>query len=93
MIFDWDPDKAEANRIKHGVTFDEASSAFLDRLGTAFPDRRHSIGEQRFILLATSDQGRCLTIGYTERGETIRIITARESTRREVQEYESHFTD
>lgn len=93
MTFEWDPEKAEANESKHGVTFEEASTAFYDRLGTAFPDRWHSVGEQRYVLLATSNQGRILTIGYTERGETIRIFTARESTRGEVREYESHFAD
>lgn len=91
MNFSWDRLKAEKNLKKHGVSFEEAATAFEDQLQTAFPDDAHSQGEQRYTLLAASIQGRILAISYTERGDTIRIVTAREATRLEVEEYESHF--
>ena len=92
MKFEWFHRKAESNIKRHdGVSFEEAATAFDDELQTAFPDDAHSVGEQRFTLLATSARGRVLSISYTERGENIRIISAREATREEVEEYESHF--
>ncbi|MGH9837779.1 MAG: BrnT family toxin [Blastocatellia bacterium] len=91
MNFQWNRLKAESNLKDHQVSFKEASTAFDDPLQTAFPDDAHSEGEHRYTLLATSARGRVLAITYTERGDDIRIISAREATRREVQEYESHF--
>ncbi|MFN0107828.1 MAG: BrnT family toxin [Blastocatellia bacterium] len=92
MKFDWFGPKAESNIEKHdGVSFEEATTAFDDPMQTVLVDDAHSDGEERFILLATSVRGRVLTISYTERGDVTRIISAREATRAEVREYESHF--
>lgn len=92
MKFDWFGPKAESNIEKHdGVSFEEAATAFDDPMQTVLIDDAHSEGEERFILLATSARGRVLAISYTERGDVTRIISAREATRPEVREYESHF--
>lgn len=90
MKFDWFRLKAESNLKRHGVSFEEAATAFDDPFQTALVDDAHSEGEQRFILLAASSKGRVLAISYTERGDVMRIISAREAERWEVKEYESH---
>jgi uncharacterized DUF497 family protein len=88
MIFEWFRLKAEANLRKHGVSFEEAKTAFSDEVQVHYPDHAHSIGEQRFICLGMSDQQRLLMIVYTEEApENIRIISAREATRREEKIY------
>ena len=86
--FEWDPAKAEANLRKHGVSFEEARTSFDDILGTTVPDHRHSEAELRFFLLGMSKQGRLLAVSYTERGDRIRIISARLATRQERLFYE-----
>jgi uncharacterized protein len=75
LEFEWDPRKAAANLAKHGVSFEEAA--------TVFGDPRHSSEEGRFVLLGLSQDQRLLAVLYVERGETIRIISARRATRRE----------
>lgn len=87
IAFEWDPEKAERNNRKHGVTFTEAATAFGDPLSVVLPDPRHSIGEERFVLFGRSDRTRLMTVMYTERGEEIRIISARLMTPREKREY------
>jgi uncharacterized DUF497 family protein len=88
LSFEWYGPKAAANRAKHGVTFEEAKTVFGDPLGRITDDPRHSKGEERFALLGQSDRGRLLVVLFTERGETIHLISAREATRRERGEYE-----
>ena len=86
--FEWDPAKAASNLAKHGVSFEEASTSFDDPLGGIVADPRHSVTEARYILLAMSDRGRLLATMFTERGDVIRIISARRATRAERQSYE-----
>lgn len=86
--FEWDPGKDEVNRKKHGVAFGEAISAFIDPLSVNIFDPDHSIGEQRFVLLGQSMQGRLLVVSHTERDHRIRIISARKANRYERKEYE-----
>lgn len=88
LTFEWDPQKAESNLQKHGVSFEEAMSAFADLLSFTISDSDHSRGEQRYLLLGVSYQGRLLVVSHTERGETIRIINARRASRREKRVYE-----
>ena len=88
LRFEWDPAKAAANLAKHGVSFDEAATAFGDPLGRVVPDPRHSVGEERLALLALSARERLLAVMFTERGEVIRIISARLATRHERRDYE-----
>ena len=86
-MFAWDPRKAEANAAKHGVTFDDAVTVFLDPDGFDGPDLQHSAAESRFRRLGRSADGRVLIVAYTLRrsgnAETIRIISARQASRRE----------
>lgn len=65
MRFEWDPRKAEINFRKHGVSFDEAGSVFLDRLALSGPDPDHSVGESRYIPFGISRLGRLLAISHT----------------------------
>ncbi len=85
--FEWDPAKAEANSHKHGVTFPEAATLFGDPLARTRTDPRRSVGEERLVTLGRSRQGRLLVVAHTERGETIRIISARPATARERRQY------
>lgn len=83
MKIEWNPDKAEVNRRKHGVTFDEAGSVFLDALAVSGPDPEHSLSESRYITFGMSRLGRLLTVSHTYRPGGIRIISARQMTRSE----------
>jgi uncharacterized DUF497 family protein len=86
--FEWDPNKASHNLAKHGVSFEEAQTAFDDNLFLAFEDPDHSEGERRYILIGHSSRTRLLVVAYTERRSRIRLISAREATRRERRAYE-----
>jgi uncharacterized DUF497 family protein len=81
--FGWDPHKAAANRRKHGVSFEEARTCFLDGNQIAFFDPDHSAEEPRELLIGHSGQARLLVVSYTLRGPVIRIISARKATRSE----------
>lgn len=91
MHFEWDEKKAARNLRVHGVSFDEATIVFADPLFLTFADTDHSQEEQRFIIMGQSNKGRLLVVAYTGRGQTIRLISAREATRRERQYYEEGF--
>lgn len=88
MHFEWDPKKATANRRKHGVTFEEATSALRDVFSATAHDPDHSDDEERFVTFGISSQGRLLTVSHTDRGNAIRIISARLATNIERQIYE-----
>ncbi|OUD14117.1 BrnT family toxin [Thioflexithrix psekupsensis] len=88
MDFEWNPLKAEINSNKHSVSFEEATSVFGDTLSVTYPDPKHSINEERFIMIGLSDKQRILVISHVYRGETVRIISARPATKRERQFYE-----
>ncbi|MEO5826258.1 MAG: BrnT family toxin [Gemmatimonadales bacterium] len=90
LRFEWDPRKATANRRKHGVAFDEAVSAFADPHSLTVPDPDHSLGESRFVLIGQSAILRLLVVIHLERGNRIRLISARLATRRERQTYEEN---
>ena len=87
MRFTWDARKAAANLRKHGVSFDEASTAFDDELGAYYSDSLH---EDRFILIGYSRRQRLLYVVHAEVGrEAIRIISARKATKHEKARYEN----
>jgi uncharacterized DUF497 family protein len=88
MDFEWDPTKAAGNISKHGVSFDEAASAFLDPLAVSGPDPDHSVGESRYITFGMSRLGRLLAVSHGYRPGAIRIINARRVTRHERKLYE-----
>ena len=85
LRFEWDSGKAAANFRKHHVSFDEAQSVFYDEFAVQFFDEENSSDEDRFLLLGMSSGARLLIICHCERerGEVIRIISARKATRRE----------
>ena len=84
----WDLWKAESNVAKHGVSFEEAATVFGDPLGRIADDPRHSADEERCVLLGYSRRHSLLAVMFTERGEAIRIISARRATPRERRDYE-----
>lgn len=86
--FEWDPRKAAANVAKHGVSFEEAASVFNDPLAYTFADPDHSAGEKRQLTFGVSSAGRLLTAISTERGDALRLISARKATRHERGIYE-----
>jgi hypothetical protein len=88
MHFEWDRKKAVSNRRKHGVTFAEASSALRDPFSATANDPEHSEDEERFITFGVSSQNRLLTVSHTDRGDAVRIISARTATNTERQIYE-----
>jgi uncharacterized DUF497 family protein len=88
MEFEWDPEKAEANEQKHGVTFHEAATVFGDPLAITFVDPDHSIGEERYLTFGLSRLDRLLVISHADRGERVRIISARSMTGKEKKIYE-----
>ena len=88
MKFEWDPQKADSNLKKHGVSFQEAASVLGDALSITYHDPDHSVREHRFITVGTSRSGRVLMVAHTDRGDNIRIISARKTTRRERRYYE-----
>jgi uncharacterized DUF497 family protein len=89
MRFNWDNAKAEQNFLKHGIAFDEAQTVFDDPFYVDFYDPDHSENEERYLIIGTSSQGRLLIVSYTERGDVIRLISARELTRSEREAYEN----
>jgi len=88
MRFEWDSRKAKLNQSKHRISFEEAATAFRDPLSVTGPDPDHSIGEHRFVTFGFSSKGRVLAISHTERGDSIRVISARRATKQERKTYE-----
>jgi uncharacterized DUF497 family protein len=89
MKFEWDTEKAESNLKKHGISFDEAVSAFDDLFNIDLFDPKHSEEENRFILVGKSENERILIVSYAESGDKIRIINARKVTSKERKDYEN----
>ena len=90
LIFEWDPKKGKSNLGKHGVSFDEASTAFKDPLSLTIDDPLHSNDEDRTVLIGISYKNRILVVVHTERGDNIRIISARKAVKKERKYYESN---
>jgi uncharacterized DUF497 family protein len=88
LIFEWDDAKSDSNVSKHGISFLEAASVFHDDLGLLQHDPIHSEGENRFLLIGVSFERRILIVVHVERGEQLRIISARAATPRERRDYE-----
>jgi uncharacterized DUF497 family protein len=88
VTYGWDPVKAAANSKKHRVTFEEASSVFLDSLALTFWNPDHSEEEDREITIGRSARQRILFVAHVGREGRVRIISARRATRREQKQYE-----
>jgi uncharacterized DUF497 family protein len=87
--FEWDPGKAESNKRKHGISFEEAQTVFFDEQGLLIEDPQPSDEEERFILLGLGASLRLLVVVHALRHkDVIRIISARKATRLETREYE-----
>ena len=92
LTFEWDPDKARQNQSKHGVSFEEAQTAFYDENARLIYDPDHSQAEDRFLLLGLSASMHLVVVSHTYRAEetVIRIISARRATKQEQQQYASY---
>ena len=88
MRFEWDAEKANRNLKKHGVSFEEAVTVFYDPLSATFEDPDHSVGEYRYITVGLSSRDRLLVVAHAERGEILRIISARPATAHERKKHE-----
>ncbi len=90
LLFEWDADKAKKNIKIHGISFDEASTTFGDTLSLSIYDPLHSDEEDRLVLIGNSYKNRLVVVVHTERGNKIRIITARKATKKERKQYEEN---
>jgi hypothetical protein len=88
VVYEWNAAKAKANLQKHGVSFDEAATVFLDPLALTFPDPDQCSGEEREITIGYGSRHRVVFVSHCPRGDGIRIISARKATRRERRQYE-----
>ncbi len=88
LRFSWDSRKARANQRKHGVGFPEAATAFGDMLSLTMRDPVHSVAESRYVLVGMTARGRLVVVAHSERGDEIRIISARRASRAEREAYE-----
>ena len=88
LTFEWNAAKAASNLAKHGVGFEEAATVFGAPLSVTIFDPAHSQAEDRFIILGRSHLDKLLVVVHTERGDNIRIISARHASRRERKQYE-----
>ena len=89
MIYEWNREKAEQNQRKHHISFDEATTVFLDPLAITFDDPDHSLNDRRFITIGMTTNQRLLFVAHADGADDrIRIISARETTRIETYEYQ-----
>ena len=92
-VFEWQAGKAQTNFRKHGVGFEEATTVFADPLARIFDDPDHSADESREIIVGHSTRPRPLIVSFTERGDRVRIISARRATKRERHDHEQCFVE
>lgn len=90
MQFEWDSHKASTNLRKHGVAFKDAATVFVDPLARIFGDPDHSELEQRELIVGYDKTHRLLITSFVERGDNVRIISARLATTREIHAHEEH---
>jgi uncharacterized DUF497 family protein len=88
LKFEWDIRKAASNVRKHGITFEEASTVLSDFISITIPDPLHLDNEERFVTIGQSDKQRLLVVVHTEKGDVIRLISARQATVHERKRYE-----
>ena len=88
LTFEWDQNKSDENERKHGITFEEAKTAFNDPFAITIDDPDHSDDEYRYIDIGFSSKGRVIIVWYTEKSQNICIIGCRKATRYERKTYE-----
>jgi uncharacterized protein len=86
--FEWDPKTAAANLRNHGVSFEDAAAMFGDPLAGTIPDPMHSTDEPRFVTIGRTPAQRLIVVVHTDRGDRVRIISARPATRAEKKKHE-----
>jgi len=87
-LFEWDPEKARSNLKKHQVSFEEAGTIFEDLQYISLLDEEHSTDEEMYVTIGLSNKNRLLLVAHTERGDQIRIISARKATKNEEKFYQ-----
>ena len=89
LYFEWDPKKAESNKAKHGVSFEDARTVFYDERALVIPDPDHSNVEERFVIMGMSALSRVLVVVHCFRSNNnvIRIISARRAGTKEMKPY------
>jgi uncharacterized DUF497 family protein len=87
MIFEWNETKAQYNKQKHGISFEEAASVFDDPLSEIFDDPEHSNQEEQLVMIGMSHSNKLLAVSFTERPDATRITSARRTTKREQNDY------
>ena len=91
LVFEWNREKEKVNYQKHGITFNEAKTVFYDPLARIFDDLIHSVGESREIIIGHSIAKKLLLVVFVERKQNvIRIISARQATKKEKKDYEEN---
>jgi hypothetical protein len=88
VIYEWDAEKAKGNLRKHQISFEDGATVFLDPLALTFPDPDHSSGENREITIGRSSRQQVVFVSHCQRGDRVRIISARKATRGERKQYE-----
>lgn len=88
LIFEWDAQKAKANHKKHGVSFEEAATVFGDFLSLTIPDYQHSFAESRYSTIGVSHYGKTIVVIHEDKGDNVRVISARLATKYEKKSYE-----
>jgi hypothetical protein len=88
VVYECNAAKARANVQKHGISFDEAATVFLDPLALTYPDPYHVGGEEREITIGYTAGQQVVFVAHCQRGDRVRIISARKATRRERRQYE-----
>ena len=89
LTFEWDSRKARSNLSKHGVSFETASTVFGDIFSLTIPDPDHSMTERRYITIGRAFNEKLIVVVHTDRGDNIRIISARGASRRERKQFEN----
>ena len=92
MTYEWNAEKAKINLRKHGLSFEDAATVFLDPLAVTYPDPYHSGSEAREITIGHSVGRQVVFVSHCQRGNRTRIISARKATRGERKQYEEGIT-
>jgi len=88
VVYEWHSAKAKINLKKHRLSFDEAATVFLDPMALTFPDPFHSGDEEREITIGYTTRRQVIFVAHCQRGDRIRIVSARKATRKERRQYE-----
>lgn len=91
LKFEWDIDKADSNKTKHGVAFEEAGTVLSDSLSVTIIDPLHPEHEERLVTIGQSDKRRTLVVVHAERDDIIRLISARLASTHERKRYEENY--